>query len=150
MSQPLAPPKRKDPTKRTRLPLLPSGARSRTAHSLTLAAAEGRFALPGCHDCGAVHYPARDACPKCLSPRLGLKDVSPAGQVSFDPDFLSVEDVILLHDTQLARYGGAAGIRDRDLLESAVGMAQASFGGEYLHADLFAMAAAYAFHIAGS
>ena len=26
--------------------------------------------------------------------------------------------------------------------------AQASFGGEYLHADLFEMAAAYAFHIA--
>ena len=27
-------------------------------------------------------------------------------------------------------------------------MPQASFGGEYLHGDLFAMAAAYAFHIA--
>lgn len=27
-------------------------------------------------------------------------------------------------------------------------MPQASFGGEYLHADLFEMAAAYAFHIA--
>jgi death-on-curing protein len=68
--------------------------------------------------------------------------------VSFEPDFLSVEDVIFLHDEQLVRFGGAAGIRDQGLLESAVGMPQASFGGEFLHADLFAMAAAYAFHIA--
>lgn len=34
------------------------------------------------------------------------------------------------------------------LLESAVMMPQTSFGGEYLHQDLFEMAAAYAFHIA--
>jgi death-on-curing protein len=34
------------------------------------------------------------------------------------------------------------------LLESAVMTPQASFGGEYLHSDLFEMAAAYAFHIA--
>lgn len=81
MTEPLAPPKRKDPTKRTRLPLLPSGARSRTSQLLTLAAAEGRFALSACHDCGAVHYPPRDACPQCLSPRLGLKDVSPLGKL---------------------------------------------------------------------
>jgi death-on-curing protein len=68
--------------------------------------------------------------------------------VSFEPVFLSVEDVIVLHDEQLVRFGGAAGIRDQSLLESAVGMPQATFGGEYLHGDLFAMAAAYAFHIA--
>ena len=43
---------------------------------------------------------------------------------------------------------GRPGIRDQGLLESAVGMPQASFGGEFLHADLFTMAAAYAFHIA--
>jgi death-on-curing protein len=68
--------------------------------------------------------------------------------VSLEPDFLSVEDVVFLHDEQLGRFGGAAGIRDQGLLESAVGTPQASFGGEYLHGDLFAMAAAYAFHIA--
>jgi len=68
--------------------------------------------------------------------------------VNFEPDFLSVEDVIFLHDEQLVRFGGAAGIRDQGLLESAIGMPQASFGGEFLHADLYAMAAAYAFHIA--
>ena len=68
--------------------------------------------------------------------------------MSSDPLFLSVEDVIVLHDEQLVRFGGAAGIRDRGLLESAVGMPQTTFGGEYLNGDLFAMAAAYAFHIA--
>jgi death-on-curing protein len=68
--------------------------------------------------------------------------------VSLEPEFLSVEDVIFLHDEQLVRFGGATGIRDQGLLESAIGMPQASFAGEYLHEDLFTMAAAYAFHIA--
>lgn len=48
---------------------------------------------------------------------------------------------------QLESYGGATGIRDRGLLESAVMMPQASFGGDYVHAGVFEMAAAYAFHI---
>ena len=64
-----------------------------------------------------------------------------------DPVFLDVEDVLLIHEEQLARYGGAAGIRDRALLESAVAMPRAT-GGEFAHEDRFAMAAAYAFHIA--
>lgn len=34
--------------------------------------------------------------------------------------FLSLEDVLELHDMQLEHYGGATGIRDRGLLESAV------------------------------
>lgn len=65
-----------------------------------------------------------------------------------DPIFLDVEDVLLIHGEQLARYGGAAGIRDAALLESAVAMPRASAGGAFAHEDLFAMAAAYAFHIA--
>ena len=65
-----------------------------------------------------------------------------------DPVFLDVEDVLLIHEEQLARYGGAAGLRDTGLLESAVAMPRASAGGEFAHEDLFAMAAAYAFHIA--
>jgi len=65
-----------------------------------------------------------------------------------EPEFLSPEDVLLIHDEQLEAYGGIQGIRDKGLLESAVMMPQASFGGEYLHQDLFEMAAAYAFHIA--
>ncbi|MBK8202541.1 MAG: type II toxin-antitoxin system death-on-curing family toxin [Bdellovibrionales bacterium] len=62
--------------------------------------------------------------------------------------FLSLDDVLELHEMQLESYGGATGIRDRGLLESAVMMPQASFGGEFVHKGVFEMAAAYAFHIA--
>ena len=64
------------------------------------------------------------------------------------PDFLSVEEVEFIHGEQLSRYGGTDGLRDRDLLESAVATPQAMFEGEFLHQGLFAMAAAYAFHVA--
>jgi death-on-curing protein len=68
--------------------------------------------------------------------------------MSAEPDFLSVEDVIQIHDEQIAAYGGATGVRDQGLLESAVAMPRASFGEAYLHEDLAHMAAAYAFHVA--
>lgn len=64
------------------------------------------------------------------------------------PDFLTVEDVLLIHEEGLARYGGGSGIRDAGALESAVAMPQAAFGGQLVHDDLFAMVAAYAFHLA--
>ena len=67
MTVPLTPPPKKDPQKRTRVPTLPPAARSRAALGLTAAAAEGRFALQRCADCGAVQYPPRDACQQCLS-----------------------------------------------------------------------------------
>ena len=61
--------------KKTRMPLLPHGRRSRTAHGLTAAAAEGRRAAR-CSDCSNVVYPPRDACPGCLSARLLFMDVA--------------------------------------------------------------------------
>ena len=70
MTEPLQRPRRKDPLKKTRVPLLPQGVRSRTALGLTAAAAEGRFQLQVCSECGTVVYPPRDACPRCLSARL--------------------------------------------------------------------------------
>jgi len=79
MSEPLSRPKRKNPLKRTRLPLLPQPARSRTAHMLTAAAAEGRFGLPTCLACGARHYPPRDACPACLSAAIALEPADDRG-----------------------------------------------------------------------
>jgi NAD(P)-dependent dehydrogenase (short-subunit alcohol dehydrogenase family)/uncharacterized OB-fold protein len=95
MTKPLARPKRKNPLGKTRLPLSPHAARSRTAQGLTAAAAEGRFALQTCTDCGTIVYPPRDACPTCLSPRLPYKDVDARGtlvaettvRVSSDPYF---------------------------------------------------------------
>jgi death on curing protein len=65
-----------------------------------------------------------------------------------DPSFLSPDEVLALHAIQLRLFGGQDGIRDEGLLLSAVAMPLASFGGEWLHASLFHMAAAYAFHIA--
>lgn len=64
-----------------------------------------------------------------------------------DINFLTVEVVLVLHQLQLERFGGSAGLRDRGLLESAVAQPQASFGGAYAHHGLFAMAASYLFHI---
>jgi len=79
VTEPLVRPKRKNPLRRTRLPLLPQGVRSRTAQGLTAAAAEGRFALQVCLDCNAVIYPPRDACPVCLSARLPFREQPNAG-----------------------------------------------------------------------
>ncbi len=63
------------------------------------------------------------------------------------PDHLSVEDVLTLHGDQIGRYGGKRGVRDIDLLDSAVAQPQAAFGGQALHEFPFEMAAAYLFHI---
>ena len=65
-----------------------------------------------------------------------------------EPVFLGLDDVIRVHVDQIARYGGRAGVRDMGLLQSAVAMPRGSFGREWLHRDLFEMAAAYAFHLA--
>lgn len=63
------------------------------------------------------------------------------------PVFLTLDEVLVLHDIQLDRFGGLGGIRDAGLLESALAMPQAGFGDQYAHADLFEMAAAYLFHL---
>lgn len=63
------------------------------------------------------------------------------------PRFLSLAEVLEIHQDQTARYGGHPGIRDRDLLKSALGMPAATFGGEFLHTDIHEMAAAYLFHL---
>ena len=62
-------------------------------------------------------------------------------------EFLGVEDVLAIHAAQISLYGGAHGVRDLGLLESAVAQPQATSRGEYCHAFPFAMAAAYMFHI---
>ncbi|OGR04448.1 MAG: death-on-curing protein [Deltaproteobacteria bacterium RIFOXYA12_FULL_61_11] len=64
-----------------------------------------------------------------------------------NPEFLTVDDVLELHAMQLSRFGGAAGLRDRGLLESAVAQPQATFSGNLVHDDLFEQAAAYLFHL---
>jgi len=79
MTAPLAPPPRKDPLRRTRQPVPLPARRSRAAEGLTRAAAEGRFMLQACPDCGTVTYPPRDACPRCLSAGLAFANVPDGG-----------------------------------------------------------------------
>ena len=64
-----------------------------------------------------------------------------------DVGFLSTEDVLFLHADQIDLYGGEHGVRDWGLLDSAIAQPQAGSGGEYLHTDIYSMAAAYMFHI---
>ena len=80
MSEPIRA-KRKNPVLRTRLPTLPPAARSRAALGLTAAAALGRFELQQCRDCGAVQYPPREACQKCLSILLDWKPQPEGGEL---------------------------------------------------------------------
>jgi death-on-curing protein len=60
--------------------------------------------------------------------------------------FLSVDDVLAVHLRVIQEFGGDSGLRDRGMLESAVKMPQAVFGGQDLHPDLASKAAAYHFH----
>ena len=64
-----------------------------------------------------------------------------------DPVFLTLAEVIEIHRDQIERYGGDPGLRDIGLLQSAMAMPAAGFGGRFLHTDIFEMAAAYLFHI---
>jgi len=64
-----------------------------------------------------------------------------------EPVFLSLDEVLEIHQQQIERYGGSAGLRDAAGLESAVATPQATFGGEFLHPSIPAMAAAYLFHL---
>lgn len=63
------------------------------------------------------------------------------------PTFLTLAQVLHFHEYQIRRFGGEPGIRDAGLLESAIAQARVSYGGEYLHHDLYEMAAVYAWHI---
>lgn len=81
MTEPLAPPPKRNPLVRMRVPVSPPGLRSRAAVGLAVAAAEGRFALQHCAECGAVQYPPRDLCRACLSDALIWRDTDPAGRI---------------------------------------------------------------------
>ena len=61
--------------------------------------------------------------------------------------FLSLNNVLRLHEDTLTHEGGSSGIRDMELLKSAIEMPQATYDGVLLHTGLARMAAAYLFHI---
>lgn len=66
------------------------------------------------------------------------------------PVFLIVNHVLAIHRRVVEEFGGDREVRDYGLLESAVMMPAAQFGGEFLHEGVPAMAAAYLFHICRS
>jgi death-on-curing protein len=57
-------------------------------------------------------------------------------------DYLSIEQILLLHELQMDRFGGSRGLRDRGGLESAAARPAMTFGGEDLYPDIAAKAAA--------
>src|SRR5207247_534586 len=60
---------------------------------LAAAAALGRFELQQCRDCGAVQYPPRETCQKCLSIRLDWKPQAQTGEL--------LSDTVLHHSNDL-------------------------------------------------
>lgn len=68
----------------------------------------------------------------------------PAPQECFH---LTVEIVREIQSEAIAQFGGAHGLRDHALLESAVAAPQATFGGESPFADTVEIAGAYLFYL---
>jgi death-on-curing protein len=62
-----------------------------------------------------------------------------------EPIFLTLGEVMRIHARSLAEHGGADGVRDSGLIESALGSAKNTFF--YGTGDLFDVAASYAFHL---
>ncbi|MGH7760222.1 MAG: type II toxin-antitoxin system death-on-curing family toxin [Candidatus Dormibacteraceae bacterium] len=57
---------------------------------------------------------------------------------------LSLEELVWLHAVAVEEFGGSSGIRDRGILESAIGRPLATFGGNKLYENAFKRAAALA------
>ncbi len=56
--------------------------------------------------------------------------------------YISLEELIAIHDSMIDLYGGSHGIRDLHLLQSALARPQSTFSGEDLYPDMFDKAAA--------
>lgn len=56
-------------------------------------------------------------------------------------NFLTLEQVLAIHDDQIERYGGSHGIRDLGLLEAAIARPQSTFDGKDLYPNIFLKAA---------
>lgn len=63
---------------------------------------------------------------------------------------LRVEIVREIHAEALRKFGGSDGVRDENLLASAVLTPQSSFGGKSPYADLVEIAGAYLFYLCGN
>ena len=61
--------------------------------------------------------------------------------------YLTLEDVLAMHEILIERFGGLQGIRDINLLISAIEAPKASMFGDELYPTLYDKAAVYLFHI---
>lgn len=62
--------------------------------------------------------------------------------------FLTLIEVMAIHQNQIENYGGLLGLRDKGMLDAALAQPESSFAGSYLHPDIYSMAGAYLYHIA--
>lgn len=56
--------------------------------------------------------------------------------------YITLEEILVIHEDQIDRYGGSHGIRELHLLESAIFRPQTTFSGEDLYPTIFHKAAA--------
>ena len=61
--------------------------------------------------------------------------------------YLTVDQVVRFHDKLLDQFGGLRGIRDKNLLHSAIEAPKMAFGGTDMHPSVFDKAAVYLYHI---
>ncbi len=62
-------------------------------------------------------------------------------------EYLTIEQVILLHDEMIKRYGGMPGIRDKNLLYSAVDAPRTVLFEQEMYPSVYQKAAAYLYHL---
>lgn len=62
-------------------------------------------------------------------------------------EYLTIEQVIELHDEMLKRYGGLPGIRNKNLLWSAIDAPKAAMFGQEMYPSVYEKAAAYLYHL---
>lgn len=61
--------------------------------------------------------------------------------------FLNQAVVLAIHEDQVRLYGGTYEVRDHSGFESALATPQMRFAGDFLHPTVYAMGAAYGYHL---
>ena len=64
--------------------------------------------------------------------------------------YLTVEIVLEIHAAAIRRFGGSSGVRDTNLIDSAVAAPKATFGGKSVYDDTVSISAAYLFYLCGN
>ena len=62
--------------------------------------------------------------------------------------FLTLTEVMAIHQNQIDNYGGSLGIKDQRMLDAALSQPKSGVIGRYLHPDIYSMAGAYLYHLA--